>query len=178
MNSVDHRRPRVGRDDNIVLIGMRASGKTTAGIGLAERLGRTFVDLDDRLAARLGRSVDEVLAQDGEELFRAQEQEVLKDAVRLREAVIATGGGAVLHAAAFAALAETGIVVYLEASVEVLVARGRTRGRPPLTARDARAEVQFLLENRRALYEEAAQIKIHTASGDPILAIVEALDLA
>jgi shikimate kinase len=161
---------------NIVLIGMRASGKTECGRALAQRLGRPFLDLDDELERIAGRGVDEVLEQDGESAFRELEAQVLAEAAGRRGHVIATGGGAVLHGEAFEALARTGEVVYLQASVEELQRRAAIRPRPALKELDRDAEVGALLAERQALYEGFAQITIPVERGDPILAVYTALE--
>jgi shikimate kinase len=83
----------------------------------------------------------------------------------------------VLHESGFAALAATGIVVYLEVGEEELAARSQQRPRPPLTTLTPREEINALLAQRRPLYEKAAQIKIHATSDDPILGILQALGL-
>jgi shikimate kinase len=160
---------------NIVLIGMRASGKTTLGRELALRLGRPFTDLDDEVAALCGRPADELLAQDGERAFRAVEARVLRSAAALRGHVIATGGGAVLHGEAFAALAATGTVVWLSADPGTLLARGARAPRPALTGRGPAGEVAELLSQREPLYRAAAQIVVRSDEGEPILALLDAL---
>lgn len=164
-------------DRNLVLVGMRASGKSTVGRGLAERLGRPFLDLDEALAERAGRPVDEVLAREGEARFRELEREVLHAAAGRRGHVIATGGGAVLDRDAFAALARHAVVVYLQADVEALVARSRERPRPPLTDLPAADEVAELLARRHPLYLRVAQIVVPVVSGDPIISIVASLGI-
>lgn len=178
MASADHRSGSRLDPRNIVLIGMRASGKTTLGRELAARLGRPFLDLDDELSRRAGKDADRLLAEDGEDVFRRWEHTVLEQASTRAGHVIATGGGAVLHESSFGALAATGIVVYLEVEPAELAARADRRPRPPLTDLPTHEEVVALLEQRRGLYEKAAQIKIHATSGDPILGILQALGLA
>jgi shikimate kinase len=162
--------------DNIVLIGMRASGKTTCGQALAERLGLPFLDLDAELERLAGRSADAVLSEDGEPAFRDLEAVVLAEAARRSGHVIATGGGAVLHGEVFAELARTGVVVYLQASVEELQTRATKRPRPALKALPPDSEVEALLAERRPLYEGFAQITIPVERDDLILALYAALD--
>ncbi len=157
---------------NLVLIGLRACGKTTLGREVARRAGRPFVDLDEALAARAGRGADAVLAEDGEDAFRAHEQAVLLAAADLRDHVVATGGGAVLGGEAFEALARPAFVVYLHASVETLVARSAARPRPPLTGLPPAAEVAALLARRDPLYRAAADSTISVEGPDPILAVL------
>lgn len=162
---------------NLVLIGMRASGKTSCGRALAEQRGCPFLDLDEELARVAGRSADSVLAEDGEPAFRDLEARVLKSAADRRGHVIATGGGAVLHGKLFADLARTGVVIYLQASIEELLERAAQRPRPALKPLPLKAELEALLSEREALYEGFAQITIHVGRGDLILALTSALDV-
>jgi shikimate kinase len=160
---------------NIVLIGMRCSGKTTLGRALAVRLVRPFADLDEVLGERAGRPVDEILAQDGEAAFRRLEEQVLWWAAELGGYVIATGGGAVLHGPAFEALARTGSVVYLAAPAAELARRAQVRPRPPLSTLAPEDEVQALLSTRDPLYRAAAEFTIPVDRTDPILDLLAAL---
>lgn len=160
---------------NIVLIGMRCSGKTSLGRALAARLCLPFADLDEWLAQRTGRSADEFLMGAGEAEFRWQEAYVLHAAAQLRGHVIATGGGAILHAQAFAALAGTGRVVYLQAPAAELARRAVGRPRPPLTSLPAPEEVQKLLSERDPAYRAAAEFTIPVDRTDPILDLLAVL---
>ena len=153
--------------DNIVLVGMRASGKTSVGQRLAERCGCPFVDLDDELAARAGRSADAVLADEGEDAFRAREREVLRWAASLRGHVVATGGGAVLADEAFAALAAVSRVAYLDVTAERLVDRCRARPRPPLTDAPLDEEVTRLHARRDPLYRAVAERVLPAGESTP-----------
>jgi shikimate kinase len=160
---------------NVILIGMRASGKSTLGRRLARALGRPFLDLDDELARRSGRSVDALLAERGEAGFRRLEAPVLTWAATRRGSVIATGGGAVLHARPFAALAATGTVLYLQAPAAELARRGEGRLRPALTALSPYDEVAALLRRREILYRTQAAFTIPVSRTDPILALLHVL---
>lgn len=160
---------------NIILIGMRASGKSSIGRRLARATRQPFVDLDDELGRRAGCDVDALLAGRGEVAFRRLEAPVLAWAATRRGHVIATGGGAVLHARLFAALAATGVVVYLQAPAAELARRGAGRSRPTLTGLAAKDEVAALLRRREPLYRAAARFTIPVARTDLILALLHVL---
>jgi len=161
--------------DNVVLIGMRASGKTTLGRALAARLSLPLLDLDDEVGRLAGTTADALLAERGEAAFRAVEERALREAARRSRHVIATGGGAVLHPEAFAALAATGTVVYLQAALDTLVQRAALRPRPPLLPLPPEREIAALLALRDPLYRAAAQIVVPVEGGDPILPLLVAL---
>lgn len=162
----------------VVLIGLRGSGKSTLGRELARRLARPFTDVDELVAQLAGRSADELLAQQGEPAFREVEARALRLAARQPAAVVATGGGAVLQAEAFAELAQGAFVVYLDAPVEVLAERAARRPRPPLTKLSPREELILLHDRRDPLYRAAASLVLAVGvpgAADPILALLSAL---
>src|SRR5215218_9277728 len=107
----------------LVLVGPRGSGKSSAGRLLAESLGWRFVDAHEELQRRAGRTVREVFAAEGEAGFREREAALLAELCALEQAVIATGGGAVLRADNRARLREAGPVVWLTADVDTLWSR-------------------------------------------------------
>ena len=150
----------------VVLIGARASGKSTLGRALASRLGWAFVDTDLELATRVGQPADAFLASRGEKEFRVVEGEVVCRALAHKgRAVLALGGGAVTIPAVVAAvLRAPALVVWLQAPPSTLVQRLRSAGgtRPPLTDLPLEAEVLSLLERRRAACEELAHIGLET----------------
>ena len=98
---------------NIVLIGMMGCGKTTVGQCLARRLGRRFVDTDALIEARLGRSIPDLFAKEGETFFRDWELEISRELAREEDLVIACGGGLPTRADAIAALKGGGTVFWL-----------------------------------------------------------------
>jgi len=138
---------------NLVVTGFMGTGKTEAGRAAATSLGAPFVDTDELIARRAGRPIAELFAARGEEAFRAEERRAVLDASRLSDAVVATGGGAVLDRASFATLAATGRVTVLRCDPEELRSRlGPAAGRPLLTEP---GRVTALLEERAPAYAEA-----------------------
>ena len=118
----------------ITLTGFMGSGKTTVGKVLADFLGCPFMDLDDLVVKKAGKSIPE---QDGEPAFRLLEAQVLRKTVEKyaeSTAVLALGGGAVLEPASAALLHEKTVCIYLRATLDTLLARlaGETAGRPLL----------------------------------------------
>ena len=121
----------------ITLTGFMGSGKTTVGKVLADFLGCPFMDLDDLVVKKAGKSIPDIFAQDGEPAFRLLEAQVLRKTVEKyaeSTAVLALGGGAVLAPASAALLREKTVCIYLRATLDTLLARleGETAGRPLL----------------------------------------------
>ncbi len=139
------------------------AGKTTIGKRLAKRLRRNFVDSDQELESRTGASVALIFDVEGESGFRAREKRLIDELTQLDNIVLATGGGAVLDADNRAALSSRGFVVYLNASVEDLIARTqRDSSRPLLNTDDPAARMRELLEHRDPIYQGVADLVIDT----------------
>lgn len=105
---------------NIVLIGMPGSGKSTIGKALAERLGREFTDTDEIITARYG-NIPDIFAEKGEKYFRDAEAQAVKDVSKLNGTVIATGGGAVLRKENVDALRQNGKLFFLNRPLEDII---------------------------------------------------------
>jgi len=148
----------------IILVGFRATGKSSVGRLLADRLGVGFIDTDAVLTARHG-AISEQVASHGWEYFRAREKELLIELVRLEEGVIATGGGAVLHREIWPELKKTGRVVWLTSTLELICQRlgadpASAGQRPSLTGGDIRQETAKVLAEREPLYREVADLTV------------------
>ncbi len=139
------RRPDVDADLNIVLIGMPGVGKSTAGVLLAKRLAREFVDTDVMLQAAEGRRLQGIIDSDGLMFFRGlEERHVL--ALHCRRQVIATGGSVVYSRQAMEHLADGGCIVHLELPLDEL--------RQRLTDLDSRGVVMAPGDTLADLYAE------------------------
>ena len=140
--------------ENIVLIGMPSSGKSTVGCALAERLGKRFADSDALVTERIGMPIADYFAQRGEAAFREREQEAVADLAATGGQVIATGGGAILRPENVTALRRSGRLVFLDRSPEKLIA---TADRPLASDREA---LRRRYEERYDLYCAAADLHI------------------
>ena len=106
------------------IIGYMASGKTTFGKALAEKLGTSFVDLDNYIEEKTSRTIPEIFSLYGEEGFRKLEKEMLQEVVKIEpDAVIACGGGTPCFYDNMKFLNDNGITVFLETSTNVLISR-------------------------------------------------------
>lgn len=108
----------------IFIVGYMASGKTTFGKALADKLGTTFVDLDNYIEEKEGKSISEIFAERGEEGFRLREKELLAEVIDAEpDLVLACGGGTPCFFDNMKTLNEKGITVFLETSTPVLISR-------------------------------------------------------
>lgn len=148
---------RKSENANIVLIGMPGSGKTSVGREAAKRLGIRFADTDSMIEEKYG-SIPDIFASRGEAVFRNYEHEAALEATRLCDTVISTGGGIILGGTNMEALKKSGIIIYIDRPLDILLAETDTSGRP-LLAGGAEA-IKKLYYERRALYEKYADIVI------------------
>ena len=155
----------------IFLIGYRGAGKSTVGRVLAERLGWAFVDADQIVEERAGKTIREIFAKEGETGFRNKESAVLADLCTRSNTVVATGGGIVLRDENRARIRAHGFAAWLTAGPPVLWARMQadpsTAARRPALAGGGLIEVQELLAAREPWYKACADIEVPVASLSP-----------
>ncbi len=159
MDALPSRKERLVR--NVVLYGFMGAGKTTVGEELSRRLGWPFLDTDRMVEGRAGKPVARIFDEDGEAAFRALEREAVAEAARVRPAVVACGGGAVLDADNARALRASGHMVWLRAALESVLSRAR-EGERPLLRGDPRGRAALLLEERAPRYRELADLVVDT----------------
>lgn len=155
---------------NIVLIGMPGCGKTTIGTLLAEKLGRTMADADEKIIALAGKSIPEIFAQDGEPTFRDWETKALTELGKQSGLVIATGGGCVTQKRNYPLLHQNGYLVWLERDWSKLP----TDGRPLSQAND----LGKMYAARKPLYEAFADIRVENTDtpAETVQKILDALE--
>ena len=163
---------------HLVLVGLMGTGKSTVARQLANRLQRPAVDTDHLVEQRTGRTVREIFETDGEEAFRDVEESVLADALSdARPSVVAAAGGSILRESNRRLMRDCELVVWLDASVDLLVHRTRHRGpggHRPLLDSDPRTRLASLKTERESLYREVADERIEVDG----LSVVEVVDLA
>lgn len=143
---------------NIVLIGMPGSGKTTIGQAVAKKLGRDFVDSDDEIKNIIKTEISDYFSQNGEENFRDVETQVIKDIAKRSGTIIATGGGAVLRHENIDALKMNGIIYFLDRPLSDIIP---TSDRPTASSREA---IEKRYNERYEIYKSSAD-KIITVTG-------------
>ncbi|HEX7540434.1 MAG TPA: shikimate kinase [Syntrophales bacterium] len=156
---------------NIILIGYRASGKTSAGRELAKLLGRPFFDTDRMIFAKTGRTIREIVEAGGWQAFREVEKTVISELSGLDEAVIALGGGAVMDRDNVTMLGKRGRYVWLQADARIIALRmGKEKDgtvhRPSLTGAGTLSEIEEVLAKRLPVYRAVADIVVDTAGKD------------
>ncbi len=142
---------------NIVLIGMPASGKTSVGKVLSEKLNKTFVDSDDEIVRTENRNIPEIFENSGEAYFRNVEKSIIKDVSMLNSQVISTGGGAILISENIENLKANSRVYFLDRPLDMLI----TTSDRPLSSN--RADLEKRYNERYELYKASADVIIDGA---------------
>ena len=146
---------------NLVLIGMPGSGKSTVGVILAKLTARDFVDSDVLIQTSQGRSLQEIVDQDGHMRLRQIEEQILLG-LDCRDHVIATGGSAAYSQPAMTHLRSSGIVVFLDVDLATLRSRVDNYDTRGLAKRPDQSFAD-LFEERFVLYTKYADVTIHCA---------------
>jgi shikimate kinase/3-dehydroquinate synthase len=140
---------------NVILTGFMATGKTAVGQEVARRLGRSFVDMDEEIEARAGKSIPAIFAEDGQSAFRRLETATNRELSAQKEMVISTGGGTLVDPVNRALMITSGVVICLTCDAPEILERVRAEGgstRPLLDVPDLSTEIEVLLEARREAY--------------------------
>ncbi len=155
---------------NIILIGMPGCGKSTVGMLLAQRLGRKFVDADEEIIRLAGKSIPEIFAEDGEEIFRQWETKALEELGKQSSLVIATGGGCVTKERNYPLLHQNGRIFWLQREIDSLPIDGR-----PLSQTN---NLSDMFKKRKPLYAQFADHTIDNngAYEETVLKILAALE--
>lgn len=164
--------------EQIFLIGYRATGKTTIGRKLAEKLDFEFVDTDHLICQDANSTVQHIVEKNGWDAFREYEARALVRASHGEKRIVATGGGAVLHHGAWGNICSKAFVVWLFAdsstlAERMLTAAGTDPSRPSLTGKSINEEIDQVMSERAELYELYSDLKIDTAH----LSTSEAVDI-
>jgi shikimate kinase len=147
----------------IFLIGMPGSGKTTLGKEIADELHLPFVDLDDEIVKKDGRSITEIFSASGENYFRQTESTTLLEwASSSRDFVMATGGGAPCFHMGIDVINKTGVSVFLDVPISTLLDRLKSKTDRPLLSDDLTEKEQKLrsLRDIRLVCYSKAKIKL------------------
>jgi shikimate kinase len=153
---------------NVILIGYRCTGKSTAGKKLAERLGRPFFDTDDLIEQQWGRTIAEIVKEGGWELFRREEKDVIQRLSQEENAVIAAGGGTFDDEENANLMKKNGLFICLTGDVDTLTRRisadrNSSHLRPPLSDHDIYRETMMILKKRMPIYRQIADYTIDTS---------------
>jgi shikimate kinase len=141
---------------NLALIGFMGTGKTSVGRLVAEALNFEFVDTDEQIQARTGRTISDIFTKDGEAAFRSLEREAVLELSKHSHAVISTGGGLPTNPENLAQLKTNALVICLCSSPEKIWERVRHQShRPLLQGPEPLQKIRELLAAREPFYKQA-----------------------
>ncbi|RJR41754.1 MAG: shikimate kinase [Desulfobacteraceae bacterium] len=154
---------------NIVLIGYRASGKTSVGRRLAVLLGYSFCDTDEIVAESTGKTIRQIVDEGGWPLFREIEKDAIAGISPSDRCVVAFGGGAVLDEGNVKRFSENSLFIWLKADVETVLHRMNEdiksdEQRPPLSSGSPWLEVKATLRSREEVYRKHANFIVDTGN--------------
>lgn len=162
---------------NIYIVGPMGAGKSTIGRQIAQQLHLEFVDSDAEIERRTGAEIAWVFDVEGEDGFRKREADVISDLTEQQGIVLATGGGSIISKDVRNKLSARGFVVYLETTIDKQVARTqRDKRRPLLRSENPRQVLEDLAGERNPLYEEIADLTVHTDDQSAKLVAKEIID--
>lgn len=144
---------------NIVLVGFMATGKTSVACELAKELKTKFIEIDELIEKREGKTIDEIFKEKGEAYFREVEKKITEEVANklyVPYATISTGGGIVTNEENIKNLKKNGILICLEAEPEVIFDRAKKEThRPLLKVKKPLERIKELLKKRKPLYSKA-----------------------
>ncbi|MFL2871595.1 MAG: shikimate kinase [Pirellulaceae bacterium] len=154
-------------NDNLFLIGYRATGKSTVGRRVADALQRQFFDADVELESAAGKTIAEIFADDGESTFRDLETQTIARLAKHQHCIIALGGGAVMRDENRQMIRTAGKTVWLVASPECIEQRVNAdpltgQRRPNLTTAGGLQEIREILAHREPVYGDCADLSLDT----------------
>jgi len=162
----------------VVLVGSMGAGKTTVGRLVAAALAADFLDTDELVERKAGRTVSEIFVDDGEPHFRALEREAVAEALATHDGVLALGGGAVLDGTT-RELLDGHRVVFLRVGLTHAASRVGLGVSRPLLLGNVRGRMKQLLDERAPVYESVARHVVDTDGlsaqdvADQVRAVVE-----
>ena len=157
---------------NIILTGFMATGKSTIGRLLASALGYEFVDTDDLIENRYGKSIADIFDQDGEAVFRKREARVARELGQRQGLVIATGGGMMQNPANVDAFNRQGQIYCLSASLDQIVERihkDKDAIRPLVRVDNPKQRIQELMLARQSVYDQFIQLDTTDKSPEQVV---------
>ena len=138
---------------NLVLVGMPGSGKSTIGKRVAKLLEKEFIDTDALIEQKEGKPIPQIFAEFGEDYFRKVESEVLSEVGKLSNKVISTGGGVIKNKDNYFPLKQNGVIVWIDRELDLLASKGRPLSKDKET-------IKKLFDERKESYEFFADKKI------------------
>ena len=158
------------------MLGYRGTGKSVISIKLSHKLKRRLYKIDELISQSVGKSIPEIVDQDGWEVFRQKESDIVAEvSSQAKKSIIDCGGGVVLNDANINNLKKGGVCIVLTASLETIIKRiRRDQNRPPLeSGLSFKEEQKKIIEEREGKYRAAADFICNTSNRRPVETVQE-----
>lgn len=150
-----------GLQKTLYLIGFMGSGKSTVSRHMSHALGVPRIEMDDLLAERAGKPITQIFAEDGEEVFRRMETDLLREIGAGGPALVSCGGGVVLRPENVEIMKATGTILMLSASPQTIFGRVRYSTKRPILNGNMNVEfIADLMAKREPAYRAAADVTV------------------
>jgi len=154
---------------NIILIGMMGSGKSTIARAIGKAYSMKVIDSDREIEAQIGKRITEVFESSGESVFRSLESKWCESLEKIRNTVIATGGGIILDPENQALLRQQGFVVWLNPTLSSITQRTSSKNRPLLKSGNPEKVFLDLFKKREPIYKSTAHMVLDTSNITPLM---------
>lgn len=161
------------------MLGYRGTGKSVISKKLSHKLRRKLYKIDDLISRSCGKSIPEIVEQDGWEFFRKKESDIVAEvSSQAKKSIIDCGGGVVLNDANIDNLKKEGVCIVLTANLETIIKRIKhDQNRPPLEVSVSFEEEQKkILKEREQKYHAAADYICNTSNRRPVETVQEITD--
>ena len=141
---------------NITLCGMMGSGKSTIAKRLAKKINFNFIDTDNLIEEKTGKSINLIFKENGENYFRKLEEKVITDILKTKKYVISLGGGSIINQNIRKIIQKNSFNVYLEVDIAILIKRlSSSKKRPLINNTDIKQTLMKLINKREIFYQKA-----------------------
>ena len=163
-------------NDNIYLIGLSGSGKSTIGKILAEKLNFDFIDTDNEIENIMDMTINQIFIEYGEQYFRLLETTFFQERIKNGQVIYSTGGGLILDKKNQNILGENGKTIFLDCMPETIIKRLKNaKTTRPLLSDNFNSTIQSLYKNRYPIYKSCSNFVINVDNKKPqsIVSIIE-----
>lgn len=160
----------------IILVGVPGAGKSTVGRLLAAKLNSTFIDTDEVIEKRAGKSISDIFVEDGEPVFRQLEKEIIADTLSGQDCVVSVGGGALLDKDTRSKVKDQQCI-WLQAGLNQAVDRVGMNKNRPLLLGNVRGQLADLMSAREPFYIECATYAIDTNDLTPDQVVEQIIEI-
>ena len=141
--------------ENLVFLGMMGSGKSSIGLLVAKKLKLNFIDIDNEIEKKLGRTISKIFDEKGEDFFRKVEEKLTIKNLKLHSSVISLGGGAFINEKIRKEVLKNHLSFWLNWNINILLSRIKNSKKRPLAINSSDDQIINLIQKRSNIYAKA-----------------------